>query len=316
MLLLAWLFIATPFLLLQHPPAFRIRAELIKVPVTVLDPQGRIVSHLRQEDFGLLNESEPRSIENFVLDRTPIQAVLLLDVSSSIREEIEEIRSAAVDFARSLQGEDRVAVTAFADEIVLLQDWTNDLRRLGKSLKRLQRGYRTALYDALLTTAREHVRSRSGKRVIILFTDGLDNESQTSCDQVTQNLIENNIALYIVSRTRLVQPEIAKSRRVEFLNRVMKNLLHGNHDYVEAYFREKERAMNQLAETTGGRVFFPERLHDLRETYLELAHELKSQYILTFRPPSRSHKTLRNIQVLCTTPGSEVSHRKQYTWRC
>ena len=238
----------------------------------------------------------------------------MLDVSSSLREELEEIQEAALQFAQAFSREDRIAIVSFSDQLELLQDWTNNIKKLRKSLKHLERGYRTALYDALISTARERLTQVPGKKVIIVLTDGLDNESRSNLDDVLSLLIESAISLYIVSRTRLVQPKIEQSERVDFLNQVMKNVLHEEKDFIDLYFREKEISLTHLAEATGGRVFFPEKLEDLKSSYMRVAEELKSQYVLTFRPPASSEKAFRTIEVVCTQDIGRIHHRKQYHW--
>ncbi len=314
MLRLAWLFLFCPLLLAQEPPSFQIKADYVKVPVSVFDANGRILSNLTQEQFILLDENDPRPIENFLLDKTAIHVILLLDVSSSLGEELEEIQEAALQFAQSFGREDRIAIVSFSDQLELLQNWTRDIRKLRKSLEHLERGYRTALYDALASIAREQLVQVPGKKVIIVLTDGLDNESRSTFDDVLNLLIESDIALYIVSRTRLVQPKIQQSERADFLNQVMKNMLREEKDFIDIYFREKETSLSHLAEATGGRVFFPEKLEDLRSTYLQVAEELKSQYVLTFRPPASSEKKFRSIEVVCTQATGRIYHRKKYTW--
>lgn len=300
------------FSALQAQPAYKIDAQYIKVPVTVLDADNQAVMGLTREDFRLFDEGEARPIKNFVLDELPIHVVFLLDSSASLKEEIQEIRYATLRFAQTFGSEDRIAVISFSDEIHLLQDWTNSYKELRGSLKKLKKGYRTALYDALLTTASEKLQSVVGKRVIILLTDGLDNESDATYANVMNELIASNIVLYIVSRTRLIQPKVEGTERVEFLNRVMKNVLGEDEDFVEIYFRLKETAMNHLAESSGGRVFYPEELKALGPTYVQIAKELKSQYILTFLPPGKSRKRFRSIQVTCSRPVGKIFHRQLY----
>jgi Ca-activated chloride channel homolog len=291
--------------------SFRVDASYIKVPVTVFDSQGRLTAHLSREDFRVLDEGQERPIENFLLDKTPLHVVLLLDVSGSLQEEIEEMRDAAVLFARSFGKEDRISVVSFSDRTETVQDWSNNWKDIRKSLRRLKPGYRTALYDALSETT-DKLLPTAGKRVILLLTDGLDNESRTNFDDVLTELIKNDISLYIVSRTRLVRPQVAESHRVEFLNRVMRNLLDSEEDFIETYFREKETALRHLAEVSGGRVFFPLQLAELSENYGQIAEELKFQYLLTFRPPESSDKQFRSIRVICLEPTGAVYHRQQY----
>jgi len=296
----------------QSQPAYRIDAQYIKVPVTVLNENGQVILGLIREDFRLFDEEEARNIENFVLDEMPVHVVFLLDSSESLEDEIQEVRYAVLRFAQTFDEGDRMAVISFSDEITLLQDWTNSYKQLRKALKKLKKGYRTALYDALLSTATEKLQTIPGKRVIILLTDGLDNESDANYASVMNELTASNIVLYIVSRTRLIQPKVEGSTRVEFLNRVMKNVLGGDEDFVEIYFRLKETSMNYLAESSGGRVFYPDQLKALGQSYAQIARELKSQYVLTFLPPKNSQKRFRSIRVTCNRPVGKIFYRNLY----
>ena len=293
---------------------FRVETRLIRVPVTILDAAGRPLDSFTREHFKLLDEAVSRPIENFVLDATPLHIVLMLDCSASVQSEIEKIKDSAYQFATSFGREDQFALITFSDKVRVVQRWTNSRRRIRKALGKLKAGYRTALYDALAGSAVELLQRVAGKRVIIVLTDGLDNESQASYEKVVENLIRQNISLYIVSRTRLVGPEVAKSERVEFLNRVMKNVLGEDGDFVDAFFKEKEAALIQLAQATGGRALFPKRLEELASGYRQLAHELKTQYVLTFRPPDVSSKAFRTIRVICTEPVTKMYYRDRYYW--
>ncbi len=295
-------------------PRFRVEASFVKVPVTVSDPHGRPIQDLGVRNFKVFDEGEERAIDNFVLDKNPVNVVVLLDMSGSVREEIEEIKDAAVSFSKAFDKEDRIAVMTFADKLDLLQNWTNDPAKVRKALKKAKPGYRTAFFDALLEVGRTRFRSVIGKKVIIVMTDGVDNESQTPYDAVLPQLVQYDVALYIVSRTRLILPEVQRQARVEFLNQVMKNLLKDDEDFVELYFREKETAMEHLSESTGGRVLYPLKLVELRDNYAEIARELKSQYLLTFRPPPESDKRFRKIRVACSDPMAIVHYREQYAW--
>ncbi len=298
-----------------QPPAIRVSASYVKVPVTVFDGSGRIVTGLTRGDFRLYDEGQNRPIENFLLESAPVNVLLLLDASGSLSEELEEIRGAALRFAASFGRDDRFSAISFSDEVQVLQDWTNNRKALRKSLKKLDRGYRTALYDAVAATVSGHFSKVPGRRVIILLTDGLDNESETQYDALIPKLIQTDVTLYIVSRTRLVLPQIRDSVRVDFLNRVMKKLLRDDGDYVDTYFKEKETAMVNLAEATGGRVLFPRYLDELQNSYQEVARELKQQYLLTFLPPAQSEKRFRDIEVVCDQPSLTVHYRRRYSWR-
>lgn len=296
----------------QSRPSYRIRADFIRVPVTVLNDEGQTILDLKREDFELFDEGKRTLISNFVIDESSVYVSLLLDSSGSVKDEMREIRDAAYGFVQTFDREDRISIISFSDEIEMLQDWTDNERQLRKALGKLERGYRTALYDAITAVVEGPLSQVVGRRVIILFTDGLDNESRATYHEVMDLLIEEDVILYLVSRSRLVQPDVRDSHRVEFLNRVLKNVLDDEEDFVDVYFREKEAAMNHLAETTGGRALYPEALTDLGSAYVQIAREIKSQYLLTFLPPESSSKKFRKIRVQCLEPVARIYYRSMY----
>ncbi len=297
----------------QSPARIKVNASYVKVPVRVEDDRGQALLGLTKENFQVLDEGQPRPIDNFILDRTPLHVVLLLDVSGSVSEEIDEMRESAISFAEEFGKEDQIAVITFADKVEVVQNWTNNVRKLKKSLKKIEPGYRTALYDALSAT-REKMNWVQGKRVVILLTDGVDNESQADYDKVLGELLSHDISVFIVGRTRLVLPQVQRLRRVEYMNRIMRNLLKEDKNFVEVYFREKETAIRYMAESTGGRALFPEKLSELRGAYKQIALELKNQYLLTFLQSPDSTLRFRNIQVQCNVPFGRLYYRQQYVW--
>lgn len=307
------LFLLSASAFAQSPARIRVNASYVKVPVRVEDNRGQALLGLTKENFEVLDEGQPRPIDNFILDRTPLHVVLLLDVSGSVSEEIDEMRKSAISFAEEFGKEDQIAVITFADKVDVLQNWTNDVRKLKKSLRKIEPGYRTALYDALLAT-RQKMNRVPGKRVVILLTDGVDNESLADYDKALSELLSNDISVFIVGRTRLVLPQVSRLRRVEYMNRIMRNLLKEDKNFVEVYFREKETAIRYMAESTGGRALFPEKLSELQGAYKQIALELKNQYLLTFLQPPYSSLRFRNIQVHCKVPFGRLYYRQQYVW--
>ncbi|HUG44496.1 MAG TPA: VWA domain-containing protein [Acidobacteriota bacterium] len=310
------LLLLIPYFWLGSPPeavpSFRVDADFIRVPVTVLDQSGRTVPNLTAEDFRLYDEGEPRPIANFVMDQSPLNVVILIDTSGSVQDELDEIKRASLLFASVFDRDDRIAVMSFSDRIEVLRSWTSDQRAVRRAVNRLERGFRTSLFDSLLHAVREKLDGASGKKAILLWTDGLDNESRHTYDDALNELVASDVSLYIVSRSRLVQAKVGESARVEFLQRVMQNVLDDEESFVDVYFREKEASLNLLAETTGGRVFYPEKLIELRRYYVQVARELKSQYLLAFPPPQQSEIEFRRIRVECKRPATEVHHREMY----
>lgn len=294
------------------PPQIKATVDYVRVPVAALDEQQQPILDLTAADFSLFDEGEPKAIENFVLDVRPVHVFFLLDASGSTREELPQIRYATVRFAQHFSPEDRMAAAAFSDGLVLLQDWTDDFKRLRKSLKRMEPGYRTALWDSLAQVVKEKLAGLPGKRAVILVTDGLDNESSIRYADLMQLLTRQEITLYIVSRSRLAAREIEGDERVQFLDRVMRNLLDEDESFVTAYFRDKEAALETLAAVNGGRVFYPPSLPALGQIYVQIARELKTQYVLTFPATTGGDKEYRRIRVECRRPVSKLVYRRMY----
>ncbi len=288
------------------------RADYVRVPVAVLDENDRPVTDLRAEDFRLYDEDSPKPISNFVLDVAPVHILFLVDSSGSTKEELPQMRYAVRRFAQHFTAEDRMALAGFSDKFEWIQDWTNDEKRLAKALKRLEPGYRTALWDSLSEAAQRRLAGVDGRRALILMTDGLDNESTRTYDQVLEILTKFDVVLYVVSRSRLVESRIEDSERVRFLDRVMRNLLDEDESFVGAYFRDKEAALENLAATNGGRVFYPASFPALGQIYAQIAQELKTQYVMTFPASTTSETAFRRIRVECLRPVGKLVYRRLY----
>src|SRR5262249_38883164 len=126
----------------------RINTTLVTVPVSVLDRQGRFVSGLKREDFRLFEKGVEQSIVHFEPTEMPFCVALLVDTSASTRFDLQEIKEAAIEFARQLRPQDRVLVVTFNDEVYLLTEATNDFERISEVIKRKARpGQSTRLYD-------------------------------------------------------------------------------------------------------------------------------------------------------------------------
>lgn len=292
----------------------RVKADYVRVPLTILDSSGRPLTDVRAEDLRVFENGEPRPIINFVQDQGPVYVALLIDSSGSLQEELGELKYSAHQFARHFSEQDRICVAAFSSDVDLLQNWTNNKRKVRRSIDSVAEGFRTALYDALYALAEEQLKSAQGKRAIILLTDGMDNDSRLGPEDARRCLLKDAIALYVVSKTRILEAEVQKSQRVQFLQRVLKDLTGKSDDVVQKIVEKKERQMVDLAETTGGRIFFPDQRSEYRNIYEEVARELKQQYLLTYPPltQERNAKEFKKIEVDLPAKNATLIYRKGY----
>jgi VWFA-related protein len=299
----------------QEPGAssFSVSVNLVKVPVSVFDRQGKMITDLRSDHFRIWEDQAPQTIRSFGVDRNPVSVVLLLDTSESEKKELKKIREAAEGFIEALSSGDRVALITFDDEVNLLQGWTDDLKKARRSLNRMRPGLRTALYDAMYVAAKEQLEGIEGRKAIILLTDCLNNQSSLDFQDASLTVVQSQAALYVVSKTVMVREQAKNERRVVMLTNIYKRLFGSDENYIDEFFKKRETEMADLAEKTGGRCFFPADYDQIKHVYEEVAHELKSKYYLTYISnqnllPNSYHR----ISIEYLEPAGKILYRKGY----
>jgi Ca-activated chloride channel family protein len=296
-----------------NSPVISVSVNLVKVPFSVFDLKGDLVSDLRKEDFRIWEDQAPQQIRSFGLDTNPVSVVLLLDTSMSEKSDLKQIKSAAEDFAEALSRNDRISVVAFDEEVNRALDWTNDVKKVHKALGKLGTGVRTALYDAMYYAANDQLKGIEGRKAIILLTDCVNNQSLASFYDASLAIVQSQASLYVVSKTEIVKAQAKREKRVLMLSDILKRMFGDDEDYIDEYFRKREREMADLSEKTGGRCFFLSDFRQLIDIYAEVARELKSKYYLTYvsnqvLQPDSYH----GISIEYLEPASRVVYRKGY----
>ncbi len=294
-------------------PAFSVSVNLVKVPISVFDEAGNMITSLRREDFRIWEDQAEQEIRSFGLDTNSVSVVLLLDTSASGITELKKIKEAAENFAGALSPGDRISLITFDDQIRRILDWTDDLKKVRKALGKINPGLRTALYDAMFTAARDQLREIDGRKAIILLTDCLNNQSSVSFQDASLAVIQSQASLYVVSKTAMVREQAKRERRVVMLTNIYRRLFGDNENYIDEFFKKRESEMAELAEKTGGRCFFPPDYDQIRHVYAEVARELKSKYYLTY---ISNQKLLPNsyhrISIEYLAPARKIIYRKGY----
>jgi len=294
-------------------PAFSVSVNLVKIPISVFDDSGKMVTDLNARDFRVWEDQAIQEIRSFGVDTNPVSAVLLLDTSSSGKEELKKIKDAAEEFAESLSPGDRISLLTFDDEVKLVLDWTNDMKKIRRALKRIKSGFRTSLYDAMFVAAQDQLKGIEGRKAIILLTDCLNNESRVSFQEASLAVVQSQASLYVVSKTTIVRQQAKQERRVVMLENIYRRLFGENEDYIDEFFSKREAAMTDLAEKTGGRCFFPADYNKIKDVYAEVALELKSKYYLTYvSNQNLLADSFHRISVEYLSPASKISYRKGY----
>src|SRR5712691_3496774 len=176
----------------------------VMLPVTVRDSTGRLVNELTRQDFRVFEDGREQPLNDLALRQVPVDAVLMIDASSSVASNVDDFRRAAEGFAARLAPEDRISLIKFDDRVELLQDWTQSKFQLHRALNRIQAGMFTRFNDALLLAAREQFASTKSRRAVIVLTDGIDSgRGATTFETALQGLLRTQVTVYVVSNTAI-----------------------------------------------------------------------------------------------------------------
>ena len=257
----------------------------VRLPITVVDKKGLFVSGLTKEDFQVLEDKVPQQIETFNDDigqALPLYVGVLMDTSPSTAGKLKFEQESAMNFIQTVvrPRKDRVFFATFDHEINLLQDFTDRLDLLDRAVNSVKRvGKQTALFDAVWQFCDEKMRSVSGRRVLVVITDGEDTYSRA-------NLLD---AVDIAQRTETTI--FAISTKAGFSSAVPGVEMGEIKD-------AKDRDLVKLAEETGGAAFFTGDMLSLERSFTKIARELRAQYLVTYRPSNdRYDGSYRRIDV-------------------
>ena len=234
---------------------FRTEAREVILHATVVDDRNRLITSLTKPDFTVLENGQPQQIRQFKMEDFPVAMGIVVDNSGSMREKREEVNKAALNLVRSSNPDDQVFVVNFSDEYFLDQDFTSDIKKLQAALEHVESRGGTALYDAVVASADQLAKSPLQRKVLFVVTDGEDDASQESLEDAVHRLQqENGPVVYAIG---LLGDD--KARRAK-------------------------RAMEMLAERTGGIAFFPPTLGDVDQISTTIAHDIRNQYTISYQP--------------------------------
>ena len=312
----------------------RVNTSVVTVPVSVLDRQGRFVPNLKREDFRIFENGVEQSVAYFEPAEKPFTVALLLDMSASTKFHLQEIREAAIAFAKQLRPQDRVLVVTFSDEVLLLTpNATNDLGLVETLIDEYANtGSSTRLYDAVHLTLRERLNQIKGRKAMVLFTDGVDTSSQQATYQTTLREAEELDALiypiqydttdYMRSMQGGGNVTVVTVRSGIFgtsTSQQTYNLPANNGQPMpgttKADYDRANKYLHALADETGGRIYQANDTTQLADAFSRIAEELRRQYSLGYYPKSDNadDNARREIKVRVKQPNLAVKARDSYT---
>jgi Ca-activated chloride channel family protein len=256
-----------------------VNTDLITLTVTVTDTYGRYVSGLSQKAFTILDEKQPQEITFFSDDDSPVSVGVIFDVSGSMSgEKIKNAREALAKFIQTSHNSDEYFLIAFNSRAQLLLDKTRDGNAVLDKLTFVHTKNNTALYDACYLGVEKVQRGLHPKRALLLISDGQDNNSRYTFNELRRLLKESDVVLYGVG------------------------ILSGG-DAGSALGMEGQGILDELANVSGGKAFFPRSALEMDDIFEQIALELRHQYSIGYKPSNFSNDgKWRKIKVKVTPP--------------
>ena len=286
-------------------PAFTTGVALVALTVTVTNGERRLLNNLSAEDFQVFEDGIQQPVSFFGLANVPLDVALLVDGSASMLETLPLARTAATGLLRTLRPEDRASLVEFRNTVRVAEPLTDDIARVVEALDAVTASGGTSLYNALYITLKDFQRQAGAdatvrRRTIVVLSDGEDTGSLIAFDEVLELARRCGVTIYTVALRN--ETQVLRQKAVQGGRR---------------YFSQADYSMRVLADETGARAFFPDRVADLKDVYDAVAAELGSQYALGYvsRNPIRNGAWRRLVVRLAQLPGTKPRTRTGYLRR-
>jgi len=255
--------------------------NLVVLHATVLDRKGRQVNDLRQENFRVYEEGVLQKLSVFSHADIPVTMGIVIDDSGSMKEKRPAVNSAAVTFVRTSNPQDQVFVVNFNDVYYLDTpgDFAANIEELKSALDKIDSRGGTALYDALYASL-DHIKlGNRDKKVLLAVTDGEDNASRYSLDELLGSARKSNSVIYAIGLLGSDEPG-------------------GLFKIRHASARRAQKVLEKVVQTTGGQAYFPRSLEEVESTCVQIARDIRNQYTLAYYPTNaKKDGTFRNVTV-------------------
>lgn len=280
----------------------RINTDIVTLTATVTDKNGRYRADLKRGDFTVYENGAEQKLEYFNTgDRVPMSLGIVFDTSGSMEDKIEGVQDAVVHFVKSVTPGDEIFLVRFSDDAEIVQDFTDDKKRILRVVQNLEPRGGTALYDAILLGLQKIADGKHRKRALLLLTDGNDTASSTNFQEITTLARKSEVIVYGLG---IGHGEKGSSHKGIFDGRIK--------DTVDM------RTLRALADATGGNAYYLENAHEggrdlVDEAAAEVAAELNQQYTLGYYPTDKKDNgAFRQITVEVKDKTLKVRTKRGY----
>jgi VWFA-related protein len=245
----------------DQPTHISVEVTRVSMAFSVTDRKGRFVTGLGKEDFEVLENGKPQAIQEFTAEPSlPLRVAVLIDTSNSIRDRFKFEQEAASQFLDEIlrSNVDKAMVVSFDSNVETVCDLTPDTDKLSLAIHELRPGGGTAMYDALRYASDRLAQEQPSyqfRRIIVIVSDGDDNQSHATRDQALASAQMADTFIYAISTNNLSQGDT-----------------------------EGDKVLKYFTSQTGGKPYFPFKLEDLTTSFEIIAEEVRHQYNIVYRP--------------------------------
>lgn len=270
---------------------YRVNVDLVNVLCSVFDKNTKaFLTNLTREDFSIYEDNQKQQINNFSRETDlPLTVAMLIDTSQSVAPKLRFEQEAAISFFQSiLREKDRALLLSFDSDVSMLQDFTNDPNKMARQIRKLRAAGGTAMYDAIYRACDEKLIRETGRKAIIILSDGEDESSKATIHQAKEMALRAEALIFGISVSKGGFFGVGGSR-------------------------EGDSALKELAQETGGRVFMPFKLEELDDSFRQINQELRSQYnIGYFSTNAARDGSYRKLEIRIPERGLKLTYRKGY----
>ncbi len=274
------LFASTALLFAQDDqPTFRADSRLVVLHASVVDKGGKLLTDLPQKSFKVFENNVEQQIRLFRREDVPVSLCIVIDDSGSMRDKRAKVAAAALGLVKASNKADEVCVVNFNDEAYLDQPFTNDIGRLEQALEKIDSRGGTAMRDAVsMSIDYEKKDGKKDKKVVLVITDGDDTASTETLEKLVAKCQRSEVLIYAIGILTDEEARKAKSAK---------------------------RNLTMLARESGGVAYFPKDLVEVEALAIQIAHEIRNQYIITYTPTIQElDGSYRTIKVVASAKGN------------
>ena len=239
-------------------PTFTAETNLVVLHASVLDKSGKLLTNIPESSFHVFENGVEQPLKLFRREDVPVSMGIIIDNSGSMRDKRAKVAAASMALVKASNPQDEVFIVNFNDDAYLDQPLTSDVKKLEEALDKIDARGGTAMRDAIgMSINYVKEKGKHDKKVLLVITDGNDNTSNESLEQVVRQAQQSGVLIYSIGLLNEEEPREAKKAK---------------------------RALRALAEASGALDYYPKELADVERVTPQVAHEIRNQYVLGYLP--------------------------------